>query len=263
MTQVITGSYDHRFSGLARLYGKTAHEKLKQTHLCVVGIGGVGSWAVEAIARSGVGEITIIDWDDLCYSNINRQIHALDNTIGKAKIDVMRERIHNINPECRINAILDFFTPDNAQALLNMNLDGVIDAIDQLTPKCHLIACCKRKKIPIVSVGAAGGIIDPSLIKIADINRTYQDPLMAKVRNKLKRDYNFPKDAKARFRVSCVFSSEHKVIPNPEELECLNQTNEGSKNLGCDYGYGSATFITGTMAFFAVSKLFQLILKKA
>ena len=170
------GSYTHRFSGLERLYGKAAHQKLKQAHVSVVGIGGVGSWAVEALARSGVQEITMIDWDDLCFTNVNRQIHAMNGTIGKAKIEVMKERILAINPECKVHCIKDYFNPENAEDLLSTQYDGLIDAIDVLTPKCHLIASCKRKKIPLIVVGAAGGMTDPTLIKIADLGKSYQDP---------------------------------------------------------------------------------------
>lgn len=256
------GSYEHRFSGLQRLYGKEQHSKLKHAHICVVGIGGVGSWTVEALARSGVQEITMIDWDDLCYTNVNRQIHAMDGTIGKAKIDVMNDRIKAINPECKVHCIRDYFSPENADTLLKKSFDGVIDAIDVLTPKCHLLAGCKRLKIPVVAMGAAGGMVDPSLIKVADLNKSYQDPLLAQVRKKLKRDYNFPCKENARFKIPCIFSSEHKTIPEPEDLDCELQNESGSKNLGCDYGYGSATFVTGSMAFFAVGHLFKMLLRK-
>jgi len=263
MNEPIPGSYEHRFSGLARLYGREAHLKLKNAHICVVGIGGVGSWAVEAIARTGIQEITMVDWDDLCYSNINRQIHALNESIGKPKIEVMADRIKAINPECKVHCIRDFFNEDSAKDILSHNYTGVIDAIDQYTPKCHLIASCKRLKLPIVSVGAAGGMVDPTLIKVVDLNRTYQDPLLAKVRRKLRVDFNFPRTPNEKFRVPCVFSSEHKIIPNNEELDCDIDQGNGSTNLGCDFGYGSATFITGSFAFHAVSKLFQVILRKA
>lgn len=257
------GSYEHRFSGLQRLYGKSRHSKLKHAHICVVGIGGVGSWVVEALARSGIQEITMIDWDDLCYTNINRQIHAMDGTIGKAKIDIMSERIKAINPECNIHAIREYFSPDNAEILLSNTFQGVIDAIDVLTPKCHLLAGCRRLKIPIVAMGAAGGMVDPTLIKVADLNKSYQDPLLAQVRKKLKRDYNFPSKENARFKIPCIFSSEHKTIPKPEEIDCaLDDLDKSSKNLGCDYGYGSATFVTGSMAFFAVAHLFKMLLRK-
>jgi tRNA A37 threonylcarbamoyladenosine dehydratase len=174
----------------------------------------------------------------------------------------MSERIKAINPDCKVHAIREYFSTDNAQELITKSFQGVIDAIDVLTPKCHLLAACKRLRIPVIAMGAAGGMMDPTLIKITDLNKSYQDPLLAQVRKKLKREYNFSTRENARFKIPCVFSSEHKTIPQPEELDCGLADTTGSKNLGCDYGYGSATFVTGSMAFFAVGHLFKMLLRK-
>jgi tRNA threonylcarbamoyladenosine dehydratase len=257
------GSYEHRFNGIARLVGKDSAERLRHAHVTVVGIGGVGSWAVEALARSGIGKITMIDWDDLCYTNVNRQIHALDGQIGRAKVDVMAERIRSIQPECEVNAIRDFFTADNRDELItNSGCHAVIDAIDKLTPKCWLIATCRRANIPIVCSGAAGGMIDPRRLKVDDLNRSYADPLLAQVRKKLKKDFGFSKKPGEKFKVECIFSDEPKVFPREDGSVCAGKIeSNGTVNIGCDFGYGSASFVTGTVAFLAVGRVIQHLLK--
>ena len=257
------GSYEHRFSGLARLYGQAGAESIKGAHVAIVGIGGVGSWAAESLARSGVGELSLIDWDDICYSNINRQVHAIDGTIGRSKVVVMAERIAAINPDCRVHAIREFFSADQAEAMIcQAGFDGLIDAIDQLTPKCHLITTCKRAKIPIVSCGAAGGMSDPARLEVKDLNHSINDPLLAQVRKKLRKDFGFTKKPKAKFKVDCVFSSENKVFPREDGSVCAGKIlgNEGS--IGCDTGYGSASFVTGTAAFLAVGRILKKIVRK-
>lgn len=253
-----SGTYDHRFGGMARLMGDAKAEKLKQSHVCVVGIGGVGSWAVEALARSGVGRLTLIDWDDICYTNMNRQVHAIDGTVGRSKVEVMADRARSINPDIEVNAVRDFFTGDNWKELLEPGYDALIDAIDKLTPKCWLIAGCRWKKIPVVTVGAAGGMVDPSRIIVADLNRSHSDPLLAQVRTKLKKDFDFSRNPKARFKVECVFSNEPKVFPRGDGTVCpMAEANREGADLGCDFGYGSATFVTGSFAFAAVARVMR------
>ena len=148
---------DPRFGGIARLYGREGLERLAAAHVAVVGIGGVGSWAAEALARSGVGEISLFDLDDVCITNTNRQVHALQGAVGRAKVEVMAERIHAINPACRVHAVADFVTRDNLAELITLQLDMVIDCIDSVAAKAALIAWCKRRKIAIVTTGGAGG----------------------------------------------------------------------------------------------------------
>ncbi|KYK90631.1 tRNA threonylcarbamoyladenosine dehydratase, partial [Aggregatibacter actinomycetemcomitans] len=184
-------NYEQRFGGIGRLYGADALARLRKTHICVIGIGGVGSWAVEALARSGIGKITMIDMDDICVTNINRQIHALSGNIGQLKTDIMQQRVRLINPECAVNIIDDFLSSENLAQYLHNDYDYVIDAIDHVKTKAALIAYCKWHKINIITVGGAGGQTDPSQIQIADLSRTIQDPLLAKVRSVLRKDYHF------------------------------------------------------------------------
>jgi tRNA A37 threonylcarbamoyladenosine dehydratase len=256
--------YQLRFGGIARLYGNTQSEALQKAHFCVIGIGGVGSWVAEALARNGIGQITLIDLDDLCITNINRQIHALTHTIGQSKVDVMRDRIIQINPECIVNTIEDFVTLENVREILSNSYDYVIDAIDSVNVKSAVIAHCKRNKIPLITIGGAGGQIDPSKIAIADLSQTYQDPLLAKVRNQLRREYNFSRNVKRKFSIDAVFSSEQLRYPDSDGNVChAKQSNDGSMRLDCSGGFGAATHVTACFAFFAVGKSMEKYLKKA
>ncbi|SEL25168.1 tRNA A37 threonylcarbamoyladenosine dehydratase [Colwellia chukchiensis] len=256
--------YQLRFGGIARLYGNSASHALQQAHFCVIGIGGVGSWAAEALARNGVGQITLIDLDDLCVTNINRQIHALTDTIGLSKVDVMRDRIQQINPQCQVNAIEDFITLENIAMLLTNSFDYVIDAIDSVAVKCALIAHCKRSKIPLVTIGGAGGQIDPSKITLTDLSQTFQDPLLAKVRNQLRREYNFSRNVKRKFAIDAVFSTEQLRYPDAEGNIChAKQASSGAMRLDCSGGFGATTHVTACFAFFAVAKATEKYLQRA
>jgi len=210
-------NYEQRFGGIGRLYGTDALTRLRQAHICVIGIGGVGSWAVEALARSGVGKITMIDMDDICVTNINRQIHALTGNIGQLKTEVMQQRVKLINPECDINVVDDFISAENLSQYLRAEYDYVIDAIDNVKTKAALIAYCKRHKIKIITVGGAGGQTDPSQIQIADLSRTIQDPLLAKVRSVLRKDYHFTQNPKRKFSIEAVFSTQPLIFPQMGE----------------------------------------------
>ena len=200
-------NYEQRFGGIGRLYTPEGLARLRQAHVCVIGIGGVGSWVVEALARSGVGQISMIDMDDICVTNINRQLPALSGNIGKLKTEVMAERVKLINPECVVNIIDDFISPDNQAEYLNRGYDYVIDAIDNVKTKAAMIAYCKRNKIKIITIGGAGGQTDPSKIQIADLSKTIQDPLLAKVRSVLRKDFNFTQNPQRKFVVDAVFST--------------------------------------------------------
>jgi tRNA A37 threonylcarbamoyladenosine dehydratase len=164
--------FEQRFGGISRLYGRNESDILRNAHICVIGIGGVGSWAAEALARSGVGKISLIDHDDIAYSNINRQIHSLSSSIDQSKVEVMAERIQQINPQCECRAIDDFITEKNCQRHLSKDYNYVIDAIDSVKFKSAIIYYCKRNKIPIITTGGAGGLIDPTAITIADLSKT-------------------------------------------------------------------------------------------
>jgi len=195
--------YENRFGGIKRLYGTTALEKFKDSHVCVVGIGGVGSWVVESLARSGIGKITLIDMDDICVTNTNRQVHALADTVGKQKIEVMAERCKQINPDIIVNCIDDFIDKDNCFEHLSKDMDYIFDAIDSIHAKVALVAHCKRNKYPLLTCGGAGGQLDPTQIQVTDLAKTIQDPLAAKVRSELRRHFNFSKNPKRRFHVYC------------------------------------------------------------
>ena len=258
-----TGSYEHRFGGIQRLYGVRQAEKLKNSRVLVVGIGGVGSWAVEALARSGVGAITMMDWDDVCMTNINRQLPAMSGTVGKAKVDVMADRIRAINPECQVEPVRDFFSSENAEEVLERGWDYVIDAIDSVDAKCLLLYLCRRKKIPVIGCGGAGGRIDPTRIEVCDMSRSYQDPLLARVRQKLRQDYNFPRNPKRKFRVWCVFTPEDPLYPQPDGTVCDTKAEGTSTRLDCASGYGTATFITGTFGFAAAAHVVRKLAESA
>jgi len=249
---------DLRFGGTKRLYGEEAVAKLANSHVCVIGIGGVGSWAAEALARSAVGQITLIDLDDICVTNINRQIHALSDTVGQSKVEVMAQRISAINPNCIVNEVEDFVDPDNLSELITKEFDYVIDAIDSIRAKVALIAYCKRNKIKIITVGGAGGQTDPTQVQVSDLAKTYQDPLAAKVRNELRRHHNFSKNLKRRFQVECVFSSEQLVYPQADGSVCAQKaTADGSMKMDCANGFGAATVVTASFGFVAVARVIK------
>ncbi|AEF56539.1 tRNA cyclic N6-threonylcarbamoyladenosine(37) synthase TcdA [Marinomonas posidonica] len=253
---------DQRFGGIRRLYGNQAYETFQQAHVCVIGIGGVGSWAAEALARSGIGCITLIDMDDVCVTNTNRQIHALDGNIGKAKVEAMKERIQLINPACQVTCVEDFITPENLSELLSEPFDYVIDAIDSLKPKAALVAWCKRNKQKIITVGGAGGQLDPTQIQIADLSRTEQDPLAAKLRNFLRRHYNFPRNTKRRFEIECVYSLEQLKYPQTDGTVCESrQKGDTETKMNCDTGFGASTVVTATFGFVAVSRVLAKLAK--
>lgn len=255
--------YQLRFGGIIRLYGNTGSQIIKDSHFCVIGIGGVGSWVAEALARNGVGEITLIDLDDICLTNVNRQIHALTSTVGLSKVEVMAERIKAINPECNVHLVEDFVTPDNLFDLLLPTFDYVIDAIDSVNVKTKLIAHCKRNKLPIITIGGAGGQVDPTQIKICDLSQTYQDPLLAKVRNQLRREHNFSRNIKRKFSIDAIFSTEQLVYPDQEGNVCHQKpSQDGAMKLDCSGGFGSTTHVTATFAFFAVSRAIKKLLSK-
>ncbi len=245
--------FKRRFGGVQRLYGTATLERFQSAHVCVVGIGGVGSWAAEALARSAIGQITLIDLDMVAESNVNRQIHALGDSFGKAKTDAMAERILAINPACRINCVEDFVTPTNLDQMLDMGFDYVIDAIDQVRTKAAMIAWCKAHNTSVITAGGAGGQIDPTRIEIIDLAHTIQDPLLSKVRALLRKEYGFTRDQKKKFGVPAVFSSEPLRYPDNgascDEAPTLT-------GLNCA-GYGSSVCVTAPFGLFAASEVLR------
>jgi tRNA A37 threonylcarbamoyladenosine dehydratase len=241
--------FERRFGGIRRLYGDIALQRFQAARAVVVGIGGVGSWAAEALARSAIGAITLIDLDMVAESNVNRQIHAIDGSFGKAKTDAMAERIRAINPACRVETIEDFVTPENVAVLIDGDFDYLIDAIDQVRAKAAMIAWCARNDRPLVTVGGAGGKIDPTRIGIDDLSRTVQDPLLAKVRSLLRKEYGFTSDPKKKFGIPAVFSTD--PVRHPERgSDCAPQAAPAGLNCA---GYGSSVCVTAAFGFFAAS----------
>lgn len=251
-----------RFGGIIRIYGRTGAEKINQSHVAVIGIGGVGSWAAEALARTGVGKITLVDLDDICVTNTNRQIHALTPNVGKMKVEVMAERILQINPECLVIAVQDFIGEGNQAEILEDKPDIVIDAIDSVPAKVSLIAYCKRNKIKLITTGGAGGQSDPLKITSADLSKTTQDPLAAKVRSELRRKHNFSKNPKRKFGIECVFSTEQLVYPDAQGEVCSQkQFSDGSVKLDCSGGLGASVNVTATFGLVAASRAIAKLTK--
>ena len=245
---------ERRFGGLARLYGEAAARRIAAAHVCVVGVGGVGSWAAEALARSAVGSITLIDLDHVSESNTNRQIHALDGEFGRAKVQAMAARILAINPHCRVQAIEEFVSVDNVATLLPA-CDAVLDAIDNVRAKAALLAHCRQLGIIVVTTGGAGGRRDPTRIEVADLSRTTQDALASKVRARLRKDYGYSRDAKRKFGIDCVFSTEPIARPVSSGLACeLDQ--RGLQGLNCA-GYGSAVTVTASFGLVAAARVME------
>ncbi len=255
----LSEEYVARFDGLARLYGRDALTRLAGLHVAVVGLGGVGSWAAEALARSGVGRLTLIDGDTVATSNINRQLPALSSTLGEGKHTVLARRLRDINPECRIHTVDAYLTEDNLATLLapETPLDGVIDAIDGIRHKAALIHGCRRRRLPIVATGGAGGLRDPAAITVADLSRTHHDPLASKVRRRLRDVYGFSRNPRRRFGVECVFSTEQPVYPRADGSTGPEKPGVHGLHLDCHMGYGAAVFITAPFGFMAVGKLLE------
>lgn len=255
-SNVVHDDYELRFGGIRRLYGARAAVSFRQAHVVVVGVGGVGSWAVEALARAGIGKLTLIDLDDVCVSNVNRQLHALDGTIGRPKVEVLAERCRAIHPDIEVVADTAFVTPTNLAERIPDDADHVIDAIDSVVAKAALIAWCKRRKLALTVTGAAGGQTDPTRIRVADLTRTEHDPLLAKVRARLRRDFGFSRNPKRRFGVECVYSDEQLVYPGSDGEVCLQKPQHGqATRLDCASGFGAATFVTGSFGFAATSRV--------
>lgn len=250
------------FAGIERLYGKEAYALIKNMHVCVIGIGGVGSWVVEALARTAVGKITLIDFDTIAASNINRQIHTLSSTLNQKKCLAMKTRAEQINPECEIDIVDDFLTMENMQTLLSPDYDYVVDAIDSIKFKSALINYCKRNKIAVITTGGAGGLTDPAMISVVDLTKTYNDALAAKVRSTLRDQYGFSRNAKRRFGIDCVFSSQQQVYPKEDGTVSHAKPGIHGISLDCRFGYGAASFVTGTFGFIAAAHVIKKYLQK-
>jgi len=260
-----SSSVQRRFAGIARSYGEQPFVQIQAAHVCVIGLGGVGSWVVEALARSGVGAITMIDLDVVAESNINRQLVATTDSLGRDKTAVMKERIAAINPQCQVSLVDDFLTVDNIQTYISSKFDFVIDCIDDYRVKAALIAFCKRQKISILTTGGAGGQTDPSQVRQTDLSGTQHDALLAKTRKLLRQDYQFARNPKRSFSVPCVYSDEQAVYLDHEGVvskQRTHQTEQAASALSCAGSMGSITHVTGTFAFFAAAYVLNSLAKK-
>jgi len=251
-------SYAGRFAGIARLYGKEGLDRLRRAHVCVVGLGGVGSWAVEALARSGIGALTLVDLDDVCISNVNRQLHAVEGDLGRPKVEVMARRVQAINPDCFVHPLQVFFLKSNANEILRPRFDYVLDAFDSPSRKCLLIALCCERGLPVITSGAAAGRRDPTAVEVTDLAFSSHDRLLQEVRGKLRSRHGFPRGNQP-FGVECVLSREPAVYPAADGAVCDAPAQAQDLRIDCNTGFGTASFVTGTFGFVAAARMVQKI----
>lgn len=268
MTTISTSLFDdvdfeRRFGGIARLYGERALERFRAAHVCVVGVGGVGSWIVEALARSAVGRLTLIDLDNVAESNINRQIQALSTTVGMPKIEALKQRIALINPYCEVDLVEDFIDPDNIPAMIGTDrFDYVVDAIDSVKAKAALIAYCSQHAIPLIVIGGAGGQLDPTKIEVRDLARTEQEPLLKKVRKILRARYGFARGEKNKYHIDAVFSMEPLRYPQSGDGDACEVDANSITGLNCA-GFGSSMVVTATFGMVAAGHMLRKMAEEA
>lgn len=244
-----------RFGGMRRLYGGDAMERLARARVCVIGVGGVGSWVAEALARSGIGGLTLIDPDHVAESNINRQVHAIDATLGMAKVQAMADRIRGIHPACEVDGVEEFVSEDNVARLLAGRYDHVVDAIDDTRAKTALAVHSLSEGLPFTCVGGAGGRTDPARVRVSDLALTSHDPLLAKLRANLRRRHDFPREPGRRFGIECVHSTEPLVYPRGDGGVCDERPEDGRiHGLNCA-GYGSSVCVTATFGLMAAARV--------
>ncbi|HLP25492.1 MAG TPA: tRNA threonylcarbamoyladenosine dehydratase [Acidobacteriota bacterium] len=251
--------YVSRFGALGRLYGAAALPRLHAAHVAVVGVGGVGSWVVEALARSGIGALTLVDLDDVCVTNTNRQLHALADTVGRPKVAVLAERVRAINPDCRVTTHTEFFTAQSAERLLAAKFTWLVDAIDGMSNKALLIAACVQRGQPVLTVGGAGGKRDATRIRVGDLGESQGDDLLRLVRKKLRRDHGFARGEHQIYGIPCVYSNEKPVFPWANGT-CSTEPEPGtSLKLDCASGFGTGVFVTGAFGFAAAGEVVRRI----
>jgi tRNA A37 threonylcarbamoyladenosine dehydratase len=258
-------AYEARFGGLGRLLGREALARLRAAHVAVIGVGGVGSWTAEALARGGVGAITLIDLDEVCVSNVNRQSHALDGQIGRPKVVVLAERIRAINPACRVEAVQEFFVASNAERLLAPAepLTVVVDAIDSVAHKARLLAACVARGLPVVTTGGAGGKRDGTRLRIGDLGESGGDDLLRQVRKTLRKEHGFPGGEGHRYGVRAVWSTEAPVYPWADGTCAAAPEPGSSTRLDCAAGLGAAMWVTAAFGLAAAQEAVRLVTEPA
>ncbi len=238
-------------------------QRLANAHVAVLGLGGVGTWVVEALARTGVGTLTLVDLDEVCVTNTNRQLHALDGQYGRSKVDATTERVAAIHPGCTVRPEDRFFTEATADDIFrNAGFDVVVDAIDRVGVKCLAILKSREHGNEIVTVGGAGGRRDPTQVRADDLTRSHHDPLLQQVRKRLRQRHGFPRNRRKRWGVGCVYSPEPPVFPTPEGGVCEQRPGDAVLRLDCESGYGAASAVTGTFGLFAAHLALGRILKR-
>lgn len=263
-SHVLDPVWADRFAGIDRLYGAGSIARLSRCRAAVVGLGGVGSWVAEALARSAVGGLRLIDADDICVSNTNRQLPALEGTYGHAKVAAMAARCQRINPLLDIEPVPAFVNASNLERYLDDSLDLVVDACDSFRSKVELVAWCRRRKLPLVVSGSAGGRTDPTLVRVRDLSRTEHDAMLALVRKKLRAEFGFPRNPGRYFGVPAVYSLENVRYPQADGSVCglrPSTVGEGGLKLDCSGGLGAATHVTGAFAFAIAGKAIEMLLK--
>jgi tRNA A37 threonylcarbamoyladenosine dehydratase len=260
---MLSDEMKNRFGGIARLYGVRALERFAQSRVVVVGVGGVGSWTVEALARSGIGKIRMVDLDEICVTNVNRQLHAMDGQIGRQKTAAMAERVMAIHPECEVEVIEGFFTERSVEEVLGGGVNGVVDAIDSMAHKALLLAECKKRGIPVVTCGGAGGKKDPTRISVRDLAFSGKDALLHQLRKRLRKDHGFanvPMGSKPdEMGIMAVFSDEPPVYPSGDGGVSCDKPDGADMRLSCETGYGTATHVTSTFGVVAAGVMLDLL----
>lgn len=261
----------HRFDRMSRLVGRPALQRLAAAHVMVLGVGGVGSWAAECLVRSGVGVVTLVDFDDVCITNFNRQLHALQSELGRPKAGVMAERLRQINPAADIRVLPQFYNAASSDAILAHAPDHLVDAIDSVAAKAHLLASCRAKNIPVVTSTGSGGRLDPARIEVADLSETDVDPLAKMIRKLLRRDHGFPKEGQGPFGIPAVFSREPPAPPHAQPHDCGGKAkclcgHKGDVPFSCDRRnliLGTAPFVTGAFGLHCASLVVRTLLAKS
>ena len=253
-------SHHDRFMGFTQLVGPEAFERIARASVCVVGLGGVGSWTVEALARCGVGALTLVDLDEVCVTNVNRQLHALTSTVGISKAEVLGNRVREIHPECSVRVVKRFFSEKTAEEILGGGFSLVLDTIDTADHKVTLLSECARRGIPAITVGSAGNRTNPTTARVEDLSKTIHDPLLQIVRKKLRQDHDFPRSERTRFDIPCVYAPLQRGARDPEGQQCATEdTQSRARGKSCNAGLGSAVFMTGTIGFIAAGEAISLL----